>query len=228
MTLHITELNWECLLHLFSFLDKDSRKNLSQTCRKLRQVFLDPSLWPLLNFHSPAELKKNNYLLGPSLKFLSICWHSSRVKVCNIEDWMKSTFQRDLCSKHENTVSEFLMRVCNMCPNLLSLMLSGCGHVKDHHILQILQCCPGLQTLHLENCSRITDLTLVAITENCKNLNTLQIDFCRNVSHEGLKLVKEKMPSLILHAERSAEMIPDSKPDEKVQLARLWQKALHY
>lgn len=111
--MHITQLNRECLLHLFSFLDKNSRKNLAETCHKLLEVFQDPLLWSLLNFHSPVELKKDNFLLGPALKYLSICWYSERVKVCNIEDWMKNSFQKDFCNRHENTVSDFLLDVCN-------------------------------------------------------------------------------------------------------------------
>uniref|UniRef100_A0A8C3P947 F-box and leucine rich repeat protein 22 n=1 Tax=Chrysemys picta bellii TaxID=8478 RepID=A0A8C3P947_CHRPI len=111
--MHITQLNRECLLHLFSFLDKNSRKSLAKTCHKLLEVFQDPFLWPVLNFHSPVELKKDNFLLGPALRYLSICWHSSRVKVCNIEDWMKNTFQKDICRKHENAVNDFLIQVCN-------------------------------------------------------------------------------------------------------------------
>lgn len=110
--MHITQLNGECLLHLFSFLDKDSRENLGQTCRRLLTIFREPSLWPLLRFHSPSELTKGNFVLGPALRFLSIRWHSSRVKVCNIEDWQKSAFQRDICSAHQHTVSDFLLQVC--------------------------------------------------------------------------------------------------------------------
>uniref|UniRef100_A0A8D0HG80 F-box and leucine rich repeat protein 22 n=1 Tax=Sphenodon punctatus TaxID=8508 RepID=A0A8D0HG80_SPHPU len=111
--MHITQLNRECLLHLFSFLDKKSRKRLAETCHQLLEVFQDPLLWPLLNFHSPMELRKDNFLLGSALRSLSICWHSSRVQVCNIEDWMKSTFQKAICSTHENIVKEFLVQVCN-------------------------------------------------------------------------------------------------------------------
>lgn len=111
--MHITQLNRECLLHLFSFLDKNSRKSLAKTCHKLLEVFQDPVLWSLLNFHSPVELKKDNFLLGPALKYLSICWYSERVKVCNIEDWMKNNFQKDFCNRHENTVTDFLLEVCN-------------------------------------------------------------------------------------------------------------------
>lgn len=112
--MHITDLNQECLLHLFSFLDKHSRWNLSLTCSRFQEAFLDPQLWPLLNFFSPCELRRNNFVLGLCLRYLNICWHSSRVKVCNIEDWMKTTFQRDLCSKHETLVSRFLEQVCYM------------------------------------------------------------------------------------------------------------------
>lgn len=108
----LTQLHHECLLHLFSFLDKDGRKSLSLTCRRLRQVFLDPRLWTLLSFASPCELRRDNFVLGPSLRCLSVSWSSSRVKVCNVEDWMKSSFQRDICRSHESLVSTFLAHVC--------------------------------------------------------------------------------------------------------------------
>lgn len=115
LTMHLTQLNHECLLHLFSFLDKDSRRSLSYTCHQLREVFLDPSLWNLLRFSSPCQLRRDNFVLGPSLRYLTICWYSSRVlQVCNIEDWMKSSFQKDICSKHESLVSTFLAHVCHM------------------------------------------------------------------------------------------------------------------
>ncbi|XP_027621878.1 F-box and leucine-rich protein 22 [Tupaia chinensis] len=136
--MHITQLNRECLLHLFSFLDKDSRKSLARTCSQLRDVFEDPALWPLLHFRSLAELRKDNFLLGPALRSLSICWHSSRVQVCSVEDWLKSALQRSICSRHESPslVNDFLLQVCNRCPNLASVTLSGCGHVTD-------DCLPG-------------------------------------------------------------------------------------
>lgn len=114
-TMDLIQLNRECLLHLFSFLDKDSRRSLSLTCTPLRDVFLDARLWNVLHFSSLSQLRGNNFVLGPSLRHLSICWHSSRVlQVCNIEDWLKSSFQRDICSKHDKLVSIFLARVCHM------------------------------------------------------------------------------------------------------------------
>uniref|UniRef100_A0A2K6V122 F-box and leucine-rich protein 22 n=1 Tax=Saimiri boliviensis boliviensis TaxID=39432 RepID=A0A2K6V122_SAIBB len=111
LTMHITQLNRECLLHLFSFLDKDSRKSLARTCSQLHEVFEDPALWSLLHFRSLTELQKDNFLLGPALRSLSICWHSSRVQVCSIEDWLKSAFQRSICSQHESLVNDFLLRL---------------------------------------------------------------------------------------------------------------------
>ncbi|NWU96170.1 FXL22 protein, partial [Upupa epops] len=217
----LTQLNRECLLHLFSFLDKNSRKSLSKTCHKLLQVFQDPLLWSLLNFHSPAELTKDNFLLGPALKHLSICWYAERVKVCNIEDWMKNDFQRDFCNRHANTVSDFLLEVCNRCPNLLSLTLSGCGHITDECILVLLKNCPKLKTLKLENCVRITDQTLEAVICYGRSLQTLHVDFCRNVTQTGLERVRKKCPLVILRAERSANMIPDSKPGKKLMLKKV-------
>lgn len=110
--MHLTQLNHECLLHLFSFLDKDSRKSLSLTCRGLHWVFLDPKLWTVLRFVSLSQLRKDNFVLGASLRYLSVSWHSSRVQVCNVEDWLKSSFQRDVCRGHEALVSTFLAHVC--------------------------------------------------------------------------------------------------------------------
>ncbi|XP_062062080.1 F-box and leucine-rich protein 22 isoform X2 [Lepus europaeus] len=111
--MHLTQLNRECLLHLFSFLDKDSRKSLASTCPRLRAVFEEPALWPLLHFRSLAELRKDNFLLGPALRSLSICWHSSRAQVCGTEDWRRSAFHRAICSGHERLVNDFLLQVCD-------------------------------------------------------------------------------------------------------------------
>ncbi|KAH0619797.1 hypothetical protein JD844_014060 [Phrynosoma platyrhinos] len=210
--MHLTQLNWECLLHIFSFLDKNSRRNLAQTCPRMRRVFQDPSLWPVLHFRSPAELTKSNFVLGPALRFLSICWHSSQVKVCNVEDWMKTTLQRDICSVHEHTVNNFLLQVCERCPNLLSLTLSGCGHVTDYYVTLLLKSCSSLRTLWLENCVQITDQTLDAVTLYAGALQTLHVDFCRNITQAGLQRVRKRRPSITLKAERSANMIPDKKP----------------
>ncbi|XP_063169979.1 F-box and leucine-rich protein 22 [Candoia aspera] len=210
--MHLTELNWECLLRVFSFLDKNSRKSLAQTCPRLLRVFQDPSLWPLLHFRSPAELTKDNFVLGPALRHLSICWHSSQVKVCNIEDWMKNDLQRNICGLHEHVVNDFLLQVSSRCPSLLSLKLSGCGHVTDESIALLLRSCPCLQTLQLENCVLITDWTLEAVTLHADSLRTLHVDFCRNVTAAGVQQVQKKRPLLTLSAERSANMIPDKRP----------------
>ncbi|KAM6426519.1 F-box and leucine-rich protein 22 [Liasis olivaceus] len=210
--MRLTELNWECLLHIFSFLDKSSRKSLAQTCRRLLRVFRDPSLWPLLHFHSLAELTKENFVLGPALRHLSVCWHSSQVKVCNVEDWMKNDLQRNICSLHKHVVNDFLLHVSNRCPSLQSLKLSGCGHVTDDSITLLLRSCLCLKTLQLENCVLITDRTLEAVTLHATSLQTLHVDFCRNVTAAGVRQVRKTRPSLTLSAERSANMIPDKRP----------------
>ncbi|CAJ1056653.1 F-box and leucine-rich protein 22 [Xyrichtys novacula] len=225
--MHLTELNRECLLHLFSFLDKDSRRSLSFTCQQLREVFMDPRLWNLLHFNSPCELRRDNFVLGPSLRYLTVCWYSSRVlQVCNIEDWLKSSFQKDICSKHERLVSTFLSQVRLMCPNLLSLTLSGCGHITDQDVISMLQSCRKLRCLHLENCVRITDCSLEGMAAHGASLEEVKIDFCRNITQTGLQAVRQKRPSIVLSAERSAGMIPDSKPEERAPFRRTLQKVL--
>ncbi|XP_063782608.1 F-box and leucine-rich protein 22 [Pseudophryne corroboree] len=220
LTMNITDLNRECLLHLFSFLDRDSKKYLSQTCHKFMEVFQEPSLWPLLNFTSISELSKKNYVLGPALKSLSICWYSSRVKVCNIEDWVKTALQKSMCSSHLNTVSDFLLQVCKRCPNLRTLTLSGCAHVNDENIIQILKHCSHLQSLKLENCSGVTDRMLVVVPLLSKKLNTLHVNFCRNITQNGLLLLQQGCPGIALQADRSAAMVADRMPDERPFLQR--------
>ncbi|XP_051898386.1 F-box and leucine-rich protein 22 [Pristis pectinata] len=223
--MQLTDLNRECLLHIFSFLDKENRKSVSRTCQVLREVFHDPALWTLLCFSSLSELKKDNFLLSPALRSLSIHWHSSRVKVCNIEDWAKSSFQRDICGHHRTLVNSFLAEVSNRCPNLLSLTLSGCGHLTDGYITQILEKCTKLNTLKLENCARLTDKTLEAVAIYGSNLRTLHVDFCRNITQEGLDRICETCPSLSLSAEHSATMIPDQ-PDKCDSLGKGVKKRL--
>ncbi|XP_068595728.1 F-box and leucine-rich protein 22 [Brachionichthys hirsutus] len=221
--MHLTQLNRECLLHLFSFLDKDSRRSLSLACHQLREVFLDPHLWNLLHFGSLCELRRDNFVLGPSLRCLTVCWYSSRVQVCNIEDWLKTSFQKDLCGKHEALVSSFLARVCHISANLLSLSLSGCGHITDEDVFSVLQNCRKLRYLHLENCVRITDCSLDAMVIYGDGLEEVKIDFCRNVTQAGLQAVREKRPEIQLSAYKSADMIPDAKPEEMGSLRKVLQ-----
>ncbi|XP_076156199.1 F-box and leucine-rich protein 22 [Alosa pseudoharengus] len=224
--MHLAALNTECLLHLFSFLDKESRRSLSLSCRRLREVFLEPGLWTLLRFGSPAELRRDNFVLGAALRHLAVCWHSSRVKVCNVEEWMKSSFQKDLCREHEGLVSSFLERVCHICPNLVSLTLSGCGHITDSDITIVLRSCSRLRRLCLENCSRVTDATLRAAALHGTSLEEVRVDFCRNVSCDGLQALRESRPELVLGAERSAGMIPDTRPEERPHVRKALQKVL--
>ncbi|XP_060611666.2 F-box and leucine-rich protein 22 [Anolis sagrei] len=223
----LTQLDRESLLHLFSFLDKESRWCLSLTCLRLRRIFLEPSLWPCLHFHSPAELLRGHFLLGPTLRHLSICWYSTRiVKVCNVEEWAKSPLQRDICAQHRDAVSRLLRRVCQRCPNLQCLTLSGCGHVTDGDLALVLQSCPSLRSLQLENCVCITDRTLDAASAGgAPALCSLRVDFCRNVTQEGLQRLRRERPSLVLQAERSADMIPDEAPRCRA-LGRTFQKLL--
>lgn len=99
------------------------------------------------------------------------------------------------------------------CPNLLSLTLSGCGHLKDQDVLPVLQSCRKLRCLHLENCSRITDRSLEGAARHGHRLQRVTADFCRNITRAGLQAVRERRPDIQLSAERSAEMIPDRKPE---------------
>ncbi|XP_002934598.1 F-box and leucine-rich protein 22 [Xenopus tropicalis] len=214
--MHITELNRECLLHLFSFLDKTSRRCLSQTCHSLMDVYQDPVLWPILNFSCPGELNKKNFILGTALRSLSICWYSSRVKICNIEDWWKTPLQKSMCSQHQNIVSDFLLTVSERCLNLQSLTLYGCAHVHDDIIIEILTCCSNLRSLKLENCSGVTDKMLMVIPVVACNLKTLHVNFCRNITHKGLYFLQQFCPGLMLQADRSAGMVADRIPEDRI------------
>lgn len=105
------------------------------------------------------------------------------------------------------------------CPNLLSLTLSGCGHVTDRDVVAVLQSCPKLRCLHLENCSGITDGSLEGAARHGRSLQTVRVDFCRNVTRAGLQAVRETRPDIQLSALRSAGMIPDRKPEASAPIA---------
>lgn len=112
------------------------------------------------------------------------------------------------------------------CPNLISLTLSGCGHITDHNVIDVLQSCRRLDSLCLENCARMTDSVLQAVVDHGKSLTEVRVDFCRNVTQAGLQDVRDKRPEVHLSALHSADMIPDSKPEEKTPIRRALQKFL--
>lgn len=80
----------------------------------------------------------------------------------------------------------------------------------------------------MENCVRITDCSLEGVAAHGDSLEEVKVDFCRNITQAGLQAVREKRPNIQLSAERSADMIPDSKPEEKVPLRRTLQKLLQF
>lgn len=112
------------------------------------------------------------------------------------------------------------------CPNLLSLTLSGCGHITDQDLVPVLQSCRKLRRLHLENCSRITDSSLEGTVRHGLSLQRVTVDFCRNVTQAGLQVVRERRPDIQLSAVRSGEMIPDRKPEAPAPIRSTLQKAL--
>lgn len=112
------------------------------------------------------------------------------------------------------------------CPNLLSLTLSGCAHITDQDVTSVLRSCTRLRSLRLENCVRITDASLRGVAAHGGSLEEVKVDFCRNITQAGLRRCQEARPLLRLSAERSAEMIPDSTPEEKVAVRRTLQKLL--
>lgn len=114
------------------------------------------------------------------------------------------------------------------CPNLLCLTLSGCGHISDHDVISVLRSCRKLRCLHLENCVRITDGSLGGVAAHGDSLEEVKVDFCRNITQAGLQAVRGKRPGIRLSAERSADMIPDSKPEQRVALRRTLQKVLQF
>lgn len=116
--------------------------------------------------------------------------------------------------------------MCYRCPNLSWLTLSGCGHITDQDVISVLQNCRKLRRLHLENCVRITDRSLEGMVAHGSSLEEVKVDFCRNITQAGLQAVGEKRPGIRLSAERSADMIPDSKPEETLPLRRTLQKVL--
>lgn len=112
------------------------------------------------------------------------------------------------------------------CPNLLSLTLSGCGHITDRDVISVLQGCTKLRCLHLENCARITDCSLDGVVAHGNSLEEVKVDFCRNITLAGLQAVRERRTDIRLSAERSADMIPDQKPEAIIPSRSVLQRVL--
>lgn len=72
----------------------------------------------------------------------------------------------------------------------------------------------------------MTDATLQAAAVHGTCLEEVRMDFCRNVSRAGLQFLQESRPELVLCAERSAEMIPDTRPEDRPHVRKALQKVL--
>jgi len=119
--------------------------------------------------------------------------------------------------------------LCRRCPNLRSLTLSGCAHITDGDVTAVLRSCGALRRLCLEDCVRIGDAALRGVAAHGGALlEEVRVDFCRNVTLAGLRLLRERRPGVRLGADRSGNMVPDSRPEESLPLSTTLQKLLQF
>ncbi|KAI2648275.1 F-box and leucine-rich protein 22 [Labeo rohita] len=222
-----------CLLHLASSESSSRLNTMAESCSR-RNYLTNRSLGleiiaSLSHASSPADP-----FITQSMSPMAVCDNKSNGTCSAAAKEKHGHTEGPLASsRHERILLPELAGVgmgnvsgFSWCPNLLSLTLSGCGHITDHNVINVLQSCRRLRSLSLENCSRMTDSVLQAVVDHGDSLTDVRVDFCRNVTQAGLQKVTDKRPEVHLSALHSADMIPDSKPEEKTEIRRALQKFL--
>ena len=72
--------------------------------------------------------------------------------------------------------------VVSKCPQLSSLVMSGCKQITEVAVAAMVSKCPKISSLNLTGCEQITDAAVVAVASKCKKLKSLFLDGCENIT----------------------------------------------
>ena len=95
--------------------------------------------------------------------------------------------------------------VVSKCPQLSSLVLSGCKQITEVEVAAVVSKCPKISSLNLTGCEQITDAAVVAVASGCPQLTSLTLSFedgCEQITDEAVVELASgcpKLSSLSLH-----------------------------
>ena len=141
----LTDLPFDILSHICSYLDLRSLVRLSSTCRSFHHQCLDSlqfrsvNLQPYWNGISNYSLENFFCRYCERTRYLSLAWTRSL---------QHSSFQQ-------------LLTVCSK--NLLQLNLSCCQYLTGQYMKSIVQHCPMIEILNLENCLSLDNIDFIPL-----------------------------------------------------------------
>ena len=148
----LTNLPFDILFIICSYLDLRSLIRLSSTCRLLHEHCLHPLQFQSLNLQAYW-----NGITNDSIErfFVHHCHQTQYLSLA----WTKSI----QCFAFNQ-----LFSTCST--NLLQLNLSCCQYLTGQHIKILVNCCPNIEILNLDNCISLTNLDFIPL----KYLNCLR------------------------------------------------------
>lgn len=130
----LTDLPFDLLFVICSYLDLRSLVRLSSTCRLLHKHCLHPLQFQSLNLQ-PYWNGVTNYSIDHF--FLHHCIQTRHLSLAWTKSIQSSSFHR-------------LLNICSN--NLVQLNLACCQYLTEQHIRILVNACPCIEIFNLENC----------------------------------------------------------------------------
>lgn len=99
----------------------------------------------------------------------------------------------DLCST--TSVTDMMLEtLADICPNIVSLDISGCRRVTDESVVYISRALSrSLKHLMLVGCDNITDVSISSLADHASHLETLSLAGCSGVTEASFPVLVEKL-----------------------------------
>lgn len=141
----LTQLPFDLLSIICSYLDLRSLVRLSSTCRSFHHQCRDPLQFQSLNLQ-PYWNGISNYSIE---KFFAHRCHQTR--------------HLSLAWTHAIQYSSFQQLVAGCSKDLVQLNLACCQYLTGQYIKIIVNTCPMIEILNLENCLSLTNLDFIPL-----------------------------------------------------------------
>jgi hypothetical protein len=155
--LRLEDLTDELIQLIVAILRPQERGRVCSTCRRLRLLTLDPSVWATIEMR-PSSVRED-------LALRRIGSYTTELRVRN--PWH---------SRHSHKFCKWHLLGPN--PHIHE---SACGGLLDAGAAVLLGRCPSLQELHMPGMGHLTRRTLQTVLDNCRELRVLNLRGCERI-----------------------------------------------
>lgn len=170
---HVHRLYPEILALIFSYLDVPDKGRAAQVCTAWREAAWYKSVWR--GVEAKIDMCRSSHPMYESLKQRGI----KRIQVLSLSRY------------------KCLREIVQNVPNLVSLNMSGCYHIKDEDLHQMfLEHHPNITELNLSLCKQLTDGGLIRVADTLRGLTRLEIQGCSYITNKGFSHIARKLKKL--------------------------------